>query len=130
MRSAQVQLSRSKQKAKRLKQIKTARLFLHLLVQRAAEMNSYFVFYALFCKFLALVPNYLGSPPLARIPNARIHLEELSQMEDGRKTLPERNCQNKIVVIGFRPNFSGYYRNFQFVYISTYNIVRSNVLKA
>jgi hypothetical protein len=46
-----------------------------------------------------------GSPPLARIPNARIHLEELSRMGDGRKTLPERNCQNKIVGIGFRPNF-------------------------
>jgi hypothetical protein len=49
-------------------------------------------------------PVFNGSPPLARIPNARIHLEELSRMEDGRKTLPERNCQNKIVVIGFRPN--------------------------
>jgi hypothetical protein len=38
-------------------------------------------------------------------PNARIHLLELSWMEDGWKTLPDRNCQNKIVVIGYRPNF-------------------------
>jgi hypothetical protein len=51
MRSAQVQLSRSKQKAKRLKQIKTARLFLYLLVQRAAG-NEFFL--RLLCSLLQI----------------------------------------------------------------------------
>lgn len=82
-------------------------------MQYVIASNSKFLGLFFMCSKIIQITSFLiyiqihKWPQLAPIPNAGILVWAYGRMDDGRKTLPEGNCQNKIVIIGIWPFFLG-----------------------